>query len=898
MRLPNVVFWILMGSWPQALVAQQLLSVHGFVKDPRGNAVPWATITLRESTGGSPLGYAISKIDGSFLLRISSSRTGRMLVSVEHLQWASRSAYVDVQRGTISLGPLEFVLDPAAKSLQEIVIRGEVPRFSIRGDTVEFRASAYRSAETRKVEDLLRNIQGFEVGSDGRISFNGKEVDRILVEGEDITEQHYQLLSKNLNAGLVEKVQVLHHYDPNRLMTGVSRSDKVGVNLTMNPETLQRWSGSLEAGFGTDAERIADINLVRLSKKFKWIQFFQHNSIGLPANADMNHYFRDGEKAGSNTEGVSPARGLLQTGSISPPSIGTAYTRDNNDFSGFVIGSWKASPSIRIKLLAGGADTRLRYHSYGSQEVFLPDADGWRLYFEDSAGLRQREGVMRLSLLHDGGKRNLGDFSFDFLQSRSRHLYANLSSGAVNDSLREQLVTRHILGRFRVEESFLLRPGLVMRSLVIIRRDRPEQLFQANTDRFTGYLGMDSGFNQVTQQLPGIVEQMEADITVSGRVKSIRWSAGLRSVAGRIRYDSRASLEKHVNAGDSLLGFYYTSYQSKRVTGYGQITIPVARKGQWVFAAAFGQGRTSFLDSVTGQTAASGVFRLLASFSHSPGPMQQWSFQWQSGQDVPPAEIFYPSGLFSGVATILDGSRQQLFPLYHSFQVNYAFNNLHKGSSWLCMVSGNHTNRPYNTGMEKFPDYTVLYPWSSGSNRGLNLLIKAEQFIRNLHSKFSLQVSMLYAGSEIVFNGIPSQNESGNFQMQPRWISAFKGAVNAELSMTSLYNANKTQPESGEASSFSQWQYQGYLKMKVRFSKKIYLALQYNGYRIVEGNYFQSLDCYAKWNVHRSWAIAFYGHNLLQTKVIENQTFSANQKSIQAFSLVDPYLMARLQWQF
>ncbi len=57
-------------------------------------------------------------------------------------------------------------------------------------------------------------------------TFNGKEVDRILIEGEDLTEKNYQLLSRNLNANLVDKVQVINNFSTDRLLKEVDNSGK------------------------------------------------------------------------------------------------------------------------------------------------------------------------------------------------------------------------------------------------------------------------------------------------------------------------------------------------------------------------------------------------------------------------------------------------------------------------------------------------------------------------------------------------------------------------------------------------------------------------------------------------------------------------------------------------
>ena len=160
-------------------------------KEPITNA----TIILKDSIHGNTLSYSFSRADGSFHLKIQKPITGIYFLIIEHIQTARKIKELNVSFNDLDLDIGEVILDKAIKQLKDILIKSAPPPFSIRGDTIEFTANSYKTSEIRKVEDLLRNIQGFDLGSDGKISFNGKEVDRILIEGEDLTERNYQLLS-------------------------------------------------------------------------------------------------------------------------------------------------------------------------------------------------------------------------------------------------------------------------------------------------------------------------------------------------------------------------------------------------------------------------------------------------------------------------------------------------------------------------------------------------------------------------------------------------------------------------------------------------------------------------------------------------------------------------------
>ncbi len=55
----------------------------------------------------------------------------------------------------------------------------------MRGDTLEYNADSYKVTESAVVEDLLKKMPGVEIDAEGKITVNGKEITKILVDGEE-----------------------------------------------------------------------------------------------------------------------------------------------------------------------------------------------------------------------------------------------------------------------------------------------------------------------------------------------------------------------------------------------------------------------------------------------------------------------------------------------------------------------------------------------------------------------------------------------------------------------------------------------------------------------------------------------------------------------------------------
>ena len=85
-----------------------------------------------------------------------------------------------------------------ASSLPTIIIKSPNRRYNINGDTISYPVLSYLKIDIKKAEDLFRQLEGFKVDDRGRIFFNGKEVNRVLVDGEDLVGDQYRILSKNI----------------------------------------------------------------------------------------------------------------------------------------------------------------------------------------------------------------------------------------------------------------------------------------------------------------------------------------------------------------------------------------------------------------------------------------------------------------------------------------------------------------------------------------------------------------------------------------------------------------------------------------------------------------------------------------------------------------------------
>ncbi len=137
--------------------------------------------------------------------------------------------------------------------LNEVVIKSEAPPILMKKDTLEFNAASFKVRPDANVELLLKQLPGFEVDNDGKVTVNGKEVTQFLVNGKAFFDKDGAIALKNLPADIISKVQVSDFKTKKEeLAKQESSSDYSSINLTIDEKKNKGYFGKVMGGYGTD----------------------------------------------------------------------------------------------------------------------------------------------------------------------------------------------------------------------------------------------------------------------------------------------------------------------------------------------------------------------------------------------------------------------------------------------------------------------------------------------------------------------------------------------------------------------------------------------------------------------------------------------------------------------
>ena len=222
---------------------------------------PVAQTTVRLlKTDSTLVTGTLTNLDGLF--RVKAPSAGNFIVQITCVGFKPFTKNVKVTADKdIALGTIN--LDPDAIMLKGATVTGQAAKVTLKEDTFVYNASAYRTPEGSVIEELVRKLPGAQVDDDGKITINGKEVKKILIDGKEFMTGDTKTAMKNLPTSIVERVKAYDQKSDLARVSGIDDGEEetvldFGIKRGMNrgfmlnadlaAGTMKRYSGRIFAG--------------------------------------------------------------------------------------------------------------------------------------------------------------------------------------------------------------------------------------------------------------------------------------------------------------------------------------------------------------------------------------------------------------------------------------------------------------------------------------------------------------------------------------------------------------------------------------------------------------------------------------------------------------------------
>lgn len=346
------------------------VTIRGSVTDTTGAAIPLINILAYPADGRALIAFAVSDDQGHYTMVAKSTFDSLDIeaTSINYQTLRYRIANNNQQ--------LNFVLSTDVKPLEMFTVKAQPMRKQ--GDTISYLVSRFVQSQDRSIEDVLRRMPGIEIESSGRILYEGVPIEKFYVEGLDLMDGRYGVISKNLPPGSVSTVEILENHQPLKILQDRVTSFQPSLNLNLQHDVTTTGTAQL----GTGASPLlweANITPMVFTKNFQMIVSYQANNTGNDAALQLEALSMKDMLRG--IERKSEKSNLVGLQNVAPPDIAPQRYLDNNIHMGTFNSLQRLSRNLELRVNLAYVNDFQQQNAVTQRTIYFPSDT---LHFSES----------------------------------------------------------------------------------------------------------------------------------------------------------------------------------------------------------------------------------------------------------------------------------------------------------------------------------------------------------------------------------------------------------------------------------------------------------------------------------------------------------------------------------
>lgn len=145
-----------------------------------GLPIELATVRLLNSSDSALVQGAQINAKGNFML--SKIQKGEYIMKISSVGYVEFRKIISMENRELILKNIQLKED--VQLLGEIKVTGTAAQMTVKGDTLEYNATAFKTAENEVIDDLLKRLPGIEINKEGKITVNGQEIKNVRMDGK------------------------------------------------------------------------------------------------------------------------------------------------------------------------------------------------------------------------------------------------------------------------------------------------------------------------------------------------------------------------------------------------------------------------------------------------------------------------------------------------------------------------------------------------------------------------------------------------------------------------------------------------------------------------------------------------------------------------------------------
>lgn len=166
------------------------------------------------------------------------------------------------------------------QQLGEAVVQATKVKLYYRGDTLIYNADAFKLPDGSMLDDLIAQLPGAELKSDGQIFINGRKLDFLLLNGKEFFSGNNKIMLDNLPYYVVDKLKVYEESSQRSKALGHDvESKRYVMDVRLKREYSVGYMGNVQVAGGTEDRYLARLFGLRFSDYSRLTFFAGSNNV-------------------------------------------------------------------------------------------------------------------------------------------------------------------------------------------------------------------------------------------------------------------------------------------------------------------------------------------------------------------------------------------------------------------------------------------------------------------------------------------------------------------------------------------------------------------------------------------------------------------------------------------
>ncbi len=862
----------------------QQLQVNGWVHDSiTSSPIPDAIITVKFEDKLIVSTYSDSK--GYFSLKLTYVKGQALRIECRHVSYLTSFQLIETLPDNFQC---KFELSPSNKELTPVEIKS---KWEVRhqGDTLKYNPEAYKTATTKNVADLLSNIPGFKVLPDGQILFQNRSVTALLIDGDNIADEQYGAINRNLDARAVGGIEVFNNYEKNAVLATVRKSGKLAVNLKITDSFKGKVSGNITAGIGLPYRGVINPALARINPKNKQFLFGNANNISINSKGDIFKINSLSESKGMISLENQPTK-LLSEPVLQNNDLPPGFTVNNQTIFVSTLGLIKLKKKKEITYRIGYEYDRQRNKKYSETSYYPDSTEYWKI--QDNTGLEKRSNQMsfRIQFRHNQSSKFAGEATGIAMWYRPSFQLGSLISGSITDTTLQMSRHKRFLLQAGYDGALKTKALGVLQLKGIASYQNNISNDQIRTNRFNSIFQYP--FSDPANLLQNFnIGQKMLYLSLSNYPKGgkkqfaygVEWLHKQQEIEQSLQFKP-----KHPQSVPSSFHFF-PSMQNQSFVGYLNIKLEESKKHKLELNARTGA------EKLHSPTASSSIANYNLKLRHEwkLGSLLTLQSDASLNRYLPDIGWFGPDTALQSMqnlvkaASIIEPAKN--LNLHwglnyrkltgNSYSLQYTFNRTINGYGWMPFIE---------------PGYNLLRATPVGESYQHTAEATFRRFIFPLKGTISLNGQFTYDYSDLEVNLKPVTNQIRHYRGEIKWASSFSGKFNFEAAaISSTMNITQFNQEDELNSKIHRNDF--LFKSIYQPNNKTHFGIEVNGLLFANGRSWGG-QLFTERKLSKNTSLQFQWHNIFFTNDLRYLFNTPNSQGYSSFSLVQPYLLSKFTW--